>query len=162
MTPKDAIKNTLEMGNQVLMAYLGDLEDADLMIRSQPGVNHIAWQLGHLITSENEMLSGVGLKMPPLPDGFGACYTKETSTSDDAAKFHTKAQYLAALAEQRKGTLAALESASDADLDKPTPEVMHAFAKTVGVLFNLIGVHGLMHVGQFVPVRRLRGKPVTI
>ncbi len=162
MAAKDIIKHTIEMGNDVFMAYLGDLEDADLMIRSQPGVNHTAWQVGHLIASENEMLSGAGFAMPPLPDGFAACYTKETSTSDDPAKFHTKEQYLANMAEQRSGTMAALEAASDSDLDKATPEAMHAFAKTVGAVFNIIGIHALMHAGQFVPVRRMRGKPVTI
>ncbi len=35
------------------ITYLGDLTDADIMVRAIPDTNHIAWQLGHLIQSEN-------------------------------------------------------------------------------------------------------------
>ena len=162
MTSKDVIKNTLQMSNDVLMAYLGDLSDEELMLRPVPGSNHIAWQLGHITSSEHQMMTEVSFPMPDLSDGFEACYTKETSTSDDAAKFHKKDQYLALMAEQRKSTLASLEAASDADLGRATPVSMHEYAKTVGEAFNLIGVHALMHAGQFAVVRRKLGKPITI
>lgn len=162
MTPKDVIKNTINMAHEILTTYLGDLGDADLMVRSVPGVNHIAWQLGHLISSEHEMLTGAGCKMPDLPDGFAAAYTKETSTSDDPAKFEKKDRYLELMEQQRAGTMAALEAIPDADLDKATPEAMQEYAPTVGSAFNLIGVHTLMHAPQFIPVRRKLGKPVTI
>ena len=162
MTAKDVIANGINMGHMVLTTYISDLEDADLMVRSVPGVNHIAWQLGHLIVSENKMLTDAGCRMPDLPDGLAESYTKETSSSDDAGKFHTKEQYLTWMAEQREGTLAALAATPDEDLGKATPEFMHEYAPTVGMAFNMIGVHALMHVGQFVPVRRKLGKPVTI
>ncbi len=99
MTPNDAIKLTIDMANEILTTYLSDLGDADLMVRSVPGANHIAWQLGHLVSSEQSMLTGVGFAMPDLPDGFAASYTKETSTSDDATKFHKKDEYLKAKSE---------------------------------------------------------------
>jgi len=145
-----------------MMAYVGDLTDADLMVRPGASVNHIAWQLGHLVVAENQMLSGVGIDMPDLPNGFAEAYTKETSTSDDVDKFNKKQELLAALQTQRDATFSALEAASDADLSKPSPESMQAYAKTVGEVFNMIGIHVLMHLGQFVPVRRLQNKPITI
>jgi hypothetical protein len=33
---------------------------------------------------------------------------------------------------------------------------------TAGHIYLLIATHGLMHAGQFVPVRRKLGKPVVI
>ena len=162
MTPKDVIKNTIDMGHEVLTTYLSDLNDVDLMVRSVPGANHIAWQLGHLIASEWQMLTEVGCKMPDLPDGFAESYTKETSKSDDASKFHKKDQYLEWMGQQRSATLAALEATPEADLDKPSPESMREYAPTVGVAFNVIGVHEMMHAAQFVPVRRKLGKPMLI
>ncbi len=162
MTAKDVIKNTLDMGHMILTAYIGDMSDAELMTRSVPGTNHVAWQLGHLIASENKMLTDAGFKMPALPDGFAESHSPEAGKSDDAAKFHTKEQYLGWLAQQRDGTLAALSAATDADFAKATPEPMQAYAPTVGTVFNMIGVHTVMHVGQFVPVRRKLDKPVTI
>ncbi len=162
MTGKEAIKNTISNAQEIMMAYVGDLTDADLMVRPVAGVNHIAWQLGHLAVAENQMLSGAGVTMPALPDGFAEAYTKETSTSDDQAKFHKKQELLAAIQTQREGTIAAMESATDDDLSKLAPEAMQAYAKTVGEIYNMIGIHILMHLGQFVPVRRTQNKPITI
>lgn len=162
MTTKDAIRHTIELCNGVVTTYLSDLSDADLMVRSVPGTNHIAWQLGHLIASEHEMVAAAGYAMPDLPAGFAETYTKETSTSDDRAKFHKKDQYLAWMANQRSGTLAALAALRESDLDKPGPESMREYVPTIGALFNLVGIHMMMHAGQFIPVRRKLDKPVLI
>jgi len=162
MTPKDSIKYTINMSQMIVDAYLGDLDDADLMVRPVPGMNHVAWQLGHLISSEHEMMKNAGVSMPALPDGFAEAHTRETAGSNDASKFCTKAQYLDALKTQRTATLAAVDKARDADLAKPTPEAMQAYAKNIGEAYNMIGVHALMHVGQWVAVRRMQGKPVVI
>ena len=162
MTPKDVIKNTIDMSHEVLMAYLSDLSDADLMVRAVPEANHLAWQLGHLIASEHQMLADAGYPMPDLPDGFAESYTPETANSDDPAKFHTQDQYLEYMARQRAATLAILDEAPDSDLDKPTPESMHEYAPTVGVVFNVVGIHVMMHAAQFVAVRRKLGKPILI
>ncbi len=162
MTPNDALKLTIDMADEILTTYLSDMSDTDLMVRSVPGANHIAWQLGHLVSSEHEMLTKAGFSAPDLPDGFAASYTKETSTSDDASKFHKKDEYLKLMAEQRTATLTALEEISAADLDKPSPESMREYAPTIGAVFNILGIHVMMHAPQFVPVRRKLGKPVLI
>ncbi len=162
MNAKDVIKNTINMGHEILTTYIGDMSDADLMVRPVPGANHIAWQLGHLVASEREMMLGAGCNMPALPDGFAESHTKETSTSDDASKFHKKDDYLKWMGEQRAGTIAALDAIADADLDKATPEAMQEYAPTVGSAFNIVGLHTMMHAAQFVPVRRKLGKPVLI
>jgi hypothetical protein len=36
---------------------------------------------------------------------------------------------------------------------------MRQYAPTVGIVLMLLGSHGLMHAGQFVPIRRKLGKP---
>jgi uncharacterized damage-inducible protein DinB len=160
MTTKDAIRNTIDTSHGVLTAYVGDMTDAELLVRSVPEANHIAWQLGHLVAAEHEMLSGLGHKMPQLPAGFAESYTKETSKSDDPAKFHNRDEYLTLMAQQREATLAALAATPETDLDKPAPESMRDYAPTVGAVLNLIGLHELMHAGQFVPLRRKLGRPV--
>ena len=162
MIASEVIRNTIDTSQSVLDAYLGDLTDEELLIRAVPGSNHIAWQLGHLIAAEHGMITGGGFQMPALPDGFNERYTSETSSVDDAAKFLKKDEYIQLLGKQREGTMAALATMSENDLEKPAPESMHAYAKTLGELFNMIGVHQMMHVGQFVQVRRKLEKPITI
>ncbi|RMF74814.1 MAG: DinB family protein [Planctomycetota bacterium] len=162
MTAKDVIKRSIDLAHSITEAYLGDLTDADLMRRPHPKCNHIAWQLGHLIGSEHEMMTGIGATMPELPAGFAEAHSKETAGSDDASKFATKDEYLSLMSKLHAATKAALDAADDADLDKEAPEPMRGYAPTVGDVFALIAAHELMHVGQFVPVRRALDKPITI
>ncbi len=161
MNAKDAIRGTMGFCSTVLKGYYGDLTDAELMKRPGPGCNHLAWQLGHLISSEAGLLNDVCPgAAPELPAGFADQHKKENAGSDDASKFCTKQQYTDLFDKVRAATLAALDKLPEADLDQPGPEQMRSFCPTVGSMFNLIATHPMMHAGQFVPVRRALGKPV--
>lgn len=162
MQAHDVIRNTIQNCEELLQAYLGDLTDRELVTRPNPQSHHIAWQLGHMIASENQMLTAAGFEMPALPAGFVEAYTPETAKSDDPAKFFTKERYLGLLAQQRAATLAHMDKLSEADLDRPSPEMMRSYAPTLGAMFNLIGIHTAMHAAQFIPTRRKLGKPIVI
>ena len=56
-----------------------------------------------------------------FPDGFEAAYTRETSASDDPAKFATKAQYLAWLDQVKAASLAAVEATAESDWMRRAP-----------------------------------------
>jgi hypothetical protein len=160
MTANDAFKMEMNFSEFVLKKYLKDISDEDLMTRPAKGCNHLAWQLGHLITSENSLLDmicpGAGVD---LPADFVKNHAKETTASDDCALFMSKAQYLELFAQVRAATKAAVENLSAADLEKPSG--MKMFPRVADVV-NLIANHVMMHVGQFVVVRRLLDKPVVI
>ena len=153
------IKQSLALPDFVVKAYLGDLSDEDLLRRPVPNANHIAWQLGHLISSEHQLQNMVAPdSMPPLPEGFAEKHAKETAASDDPAAFCTKDEYLKAMDEQRAGTLALLDKLSDEDLEKPSPEQIQQFGATVGAVIAGQSAHWMMHAGQWVIVRRQLGK----
>jgi uncharacterized damage-inducible protein DinB len=156
MNAKDAIKISIDMGKQISLGYIEDLNDKELLHRPAKGANHINWQLGHLIESENQMGNmAVPGCMPPLPAGFAEKYSKEAATSDDASKFLKKDALLKLFEEQRTATLKALDKLSDADLDKPTGQ---SWAPTVASLFSMAGTHWVMHAGQWAVVRRQLGR----
>ena len=159
MTAKEAIRHVLEFCHTVTRGYIDDLTDKDLFVRAVPGANHIAWQLGHLLSSEQQMLTAIGHKAPTLPAGFAEAHTKETSTSDNPAKFFKKADYLTLMDKLKAASLAAIDTMPEKDLDKPAPEAMREYAATNGAVLTLLGTHWLMHAGQFVPIRRKLGKP---
>lgn len=160
MKPQQAIQLAIDSGDMIVQSYLSDLSDADLLVRPVPGANHIAWQLGHLITSERMMVDEVCPGVcPPLPAGFAEKHSKATSTSDDPAKFLIKAEYLDLYTKQRAATLKALHSTSDSDLDKPAPDKFKDYLKSVGDLYNLQGAHWVMHAGQWAIIRRKLGRP---
>lgn len=163
MNAQDAIRATLDTTSMILTSYISDLSDADLMCRPAKGCNHLAWQLGHLIASECSLLEsvapGAGVE---LPAGFVEKHSKETCGEDDQAKFCTKQEYLDLFDKVHAASLAALEKTSEADLDAESPEKFRQMFPTVGNIYVLIAMHGMMHAGQFVPVRRELGKPVLI
>lgn len=157
MDTRAAIKLGIDLAEQIVMGYIGDLTDEELMRRPHPTCNHINWQVGHLIVSENHMNSqALPGSMPALPDGFAEKYTRDTASSDNLRDFADKAELLRVYREQRTATLAALERTTDADFDKPTGI---SYAPTVGAVFMMAGGHWLMHAGQWVIVRRQLGKP---
>jgi hypothetical protein len=162
MQAKAAILQSIDVADMVMDKYLGDLSDEAFFVKPVEGMNTIAWQVGHLISSERGMIEGVKPgSCPPLPEGFDAKHSKETVGVTDPSKFHTKTEYLTVWKAQRAATRAALESMADAELDAESPERIRGFAPTVGHLFNLTGLHPLMHVGQFVAVRREQKMPVV-
>src|SRR5947209_20047225 len=109
MNAKEAIKLSIDSGRMISLGYLEDLTDQELLHRPAKGANHINWQLGHLIQSENEMTNIVAPgAMLPLPAGFDEKYTKDTATSDDPKAYLKKAELLKVFEEQRAGTLKAL------------------------------------------------------
>jgi uncharacterized damage-inducible protein DinB len=162
MTAKDAIKHALTSTLKMLEWYLSDLSDADLLVRPVPKANHIAWQLGHLISAEHHLLVGQlpGVTYPELPAGFDQRYSKETAADDSPKNFATKAEYLSLLTNFRNATVAAVSKLSDADLDKPVTGNMAKHAPTLTELLLLTANHTTMHSGQFTVVRRKLGKPI--
>jgi hypothetical protein len=162
MTAKDAIAHALKSTYNMVPMYLGDLSDADLLVRAVPGANTIAWQIGHLISSEQSLVKSVAptATYPELPSGFAQQHSPESAKLDSTAGYLKKADYLALFEKTRNATITTLEKLSDADLDKPTEGKMAKFAPTVGKFFLLVSDHTSMHSGQFTTVRRKLGKPV--
>jgi hypothetical protein len=159
MNAKDVIRQSAEFSHMLLHYYVDDLSDSDLLVRSVPGCNHMAWQLGHMISGTSQMLALLGHQPPALPEGFDQRYTKETAGSDDPAQFHTKTEYMALAEQMKAATMAAIDATPDDTLDRPGPEAMREYSPTVATGLMLLGSHWLMHLGQFVPIRRKLGKP---
>lgn len=165
MHARDAILTIYHFNERLIDAYLGDLDDADLLVRPVEGQNHIAWQLGHLISVEHALLDAVRPgSSPALPEGFAAAHGRDeaSTTSDDPSRFRSKAEYLALWKAQRAASKSVLSALTDAEMDAPGPERTKQLVSNVGGVFVLLGTHAQMHLGQFVGVRRKLGKPRTI
>ncbi len=162
MNTKQAILETMGTARYITNEYLADLSDAELLVRPVAGMNTIAWQLGHLIASECKMLRSVGASMPELPAGFEERHTPETAKLDDPGKLSNKQTYLDLWDRVRKAATAALAALPDARLAEEAPEDVRSYAPTVGSVYLMVGMHELMHSGQWVAVRRKLNKPIKI
>jgi uncharacterized damage-inducible protein DinB len=162
MKANDAFLATLNMTDHCMLTYLKDINEHELFIRPAKGCNHLAWQLGHLIQSEQAILNQIrpnsGIE---LPAGFKEMHSKENVSIDDPGKFCTREVYVDLYKKSRKNAKTVLSQMTDEEFDKPSPQGWDKFP-TIGAMMNLIVSHPMMHVGQFVVVRRQLGKPVVI
>jgi len=163
MQTKDAIKQTMGLSRHVLNAYFADMTDAELLQRPGPGCNHLAWQIGHLISSECGLIESIQAgSAPELPAGFKEQHAKENAASDNPADFFTKQQYQDLMAMVNAATVKLIDSYPEENFDQPAPEQFRSMFPSMGMMFVLVATHPMMHAGQFVPVRRALGKPVLI
>jgi uncharacterized damage-inducible protein DinB len=163
MGPRDVIRSIVESNDTVIKTYLQDLTDTDLLTRPVGGANHIAWQLGHLINAEEELLKIIpGAATVRLPEGWDKQHGKENAAKEPPVGYRTKAEYLELYAKVRENTKKVLATLSDADLDKPTTGRLAKFAPTWGALLVLIANHSMMHAGQIAVLRRKLGKPIVM
>lgn len=163
MDTKSAIKETFRISNMVLNSYISDLTDEELMRRPGAGCNHVAWQLGHLISSECGLLNRIQAgAAPKLPDGFEAKHAKDNKDNDNSDDFLTKQEYIDLASKVHDAVIACLDAYPESKLDDPSPEHFRSMFPTMESMFLLIATHSMMHAGQLVPVRRELGKPVLI
>lgn len=160
MTTATLIKASYTLASSVVQGYLADLTDAELLLRPHEKMNHIAWQLGHLIVGETHHVNSVKPNsMPELPEGFAERHSKETASSDDPSHFCTKAEYLQLMEQQRQGAFAVLDSLTDEQLAAPAPEAVNYLGPNVASVFMSESNHWMMHAGQWAVIRRQLGKP---
>ncbi|MDG3003429.1 DinB family protein [Paludisphaera mucosa] len=162
MTAKELIRKAFGTSEMILGRYMEGLTDPDLMVRAVPGMNHLAWQIGHLISAERGMVEMIRPgSAPSLPAGFDDTHSRKNTGDDDASKFLSLEAYKTLWKAQRQATLALLDALPDAELDREEPGKFPPFAPSVGLLMHTAGTHPIMHAGQFVAVRRLRGLPIA-
>lgn len=163
MHSKDVIRHTLGMADHLLGAYTGDLTNEEIFLQPVSGMNHIAWQIGHLITSERDMAEMIKPgSSPALPEGFAEVHSRTDTKGTSPDQFLTKEAYLELYKAQRAATNAILDSISDEGLATATKDGYAQIAPNFAALLNLIGQHYLMHLGQFVAVRRAANKPIAV
>ena len=102
MTGAGVIQQALGGSQWLLNTFLADFSDDDLFVRPVPSANHAAWQLGHLINSEQSLLKMIPKATPiDLGAGWAEKYTAESSRVDPPTGYLTKAEYLDAYKRSR-------------------------------------------------------------
>ena len=163
MDPKQFIIESLEMSRGIMKQYLEDISDDEFFIRPAENANHIAWQLGHMLSAEHKMISVVASgARPELPEGFLLKHSKEACGSDSKDDFFPKETYVSLIDPIRDTTVQELKDIPVERLYDPLPEGLPEFVPSVGGLFQMCASHFFMHSGQVAVLRRKLGKPIVI
>ena len=160
MNAIELLTSSLGTSRQLIEWIVSDLSDADLLVRPVPEANHFAWQLGHLLSSERNILLEQlpHVSMPELPPGFSEQHASPPPS--ETAGYLTRDEYLSLYGRIREATVSALATLTDADLSIPTKGSLASFFPTLGSVFSMFSDHIYMHLGQASVVRRKLGKPV--
>lgn len=164
MNAKDVIRNVLDASDRLLLTYISDFEDRELLVRPLEGMNHIAWQLGHLLQTEHAVIEAIKPgSCPALPANFEEGHGRQNFNVDDPAGFLPRADYERLWKAQRAATRKVLDELTDEEMAAPFAiEQLRALAPTNGAAISFMGNHTIMHAGQFIATRRKLNKPVLI
>lgn len=163
MHSKEIIRHTLGMSDFLLNAYIGDLTNDEIFLQPVSGMNHIAWQMGHLISAERSFAEMIKPgASPALPAGFDEIHSRTDTKGTSPSDFLGKEAYIELYKAQRAATNAIVDSMTDAELATATTDRYAQIAPNFGALLNMIGLHYMMHLGQFVAVRRAANKPIAV
>ena len=140
MNVHDCFKLHLAGSSRIVNAYLEDLSDSDLLVRAVPGINHIAWQIGHCLSAEHGLMEALKPgAMPKLPEDFDNRHSKAASRLDSPSAFYNKATYVELIESQRAATLKVLDATTAEAFDGPAIAPWNSFLPTVGAMFRCVG-----------------------
>jgi DinB superfamily len=153
-------KNILQTKGMIDM-FLKDFSDTDMLFRPAKTANHAIWQMGHLANSVRGMVTGCDPSVA-FPFEDDTRFGKSKASIDDPAFFPNKAELVGRFDQAMDTAAAWVAKLSDAELAKPSPQRMQAFAPTVANVAILLASHPFMHIGQFTVTRRALGKPILM
>lgn len=140
------------MNNALVLKGLHGLTDDEAWHQIEGRGNSVAWMVGHLVETREQMLKVLGA---PSGLGWGGRF-KRGSARLERADYPTRAEIEAAFVATQELVLTALRGLSAERLAEPTPVTVGA-AKTVADLAAFFAFHEGYHVGQIGYVRRFLG-----
>lgn len=160
-TLNDTIAFVLKASQARLHMYIDDLKPAEFAHQPFPGVNSIAWILGHLTLTDRRILGLFGAELPPLPDGFDTPFKTTKQPAVTQTGLGNPTDLIAAFDAHRTKLIATVEQAKPDALNTPLPNPV-ATAKTVGEAAAFMAVHVGLHAGQITLIRRSLGYPPVV
>ncbi|MEM6329784.1 MAG: DinB family protein [Planctomycetota bacterium] len=169
--PRTSLDHALErmrLARRITRSLLEDLEPEQWHWQPGDGLNHIAWNVGHIAfaqyflclkrvrdrTIEDESL---------ITTKFLKAYkqgSRPRPAGDDAFAAHQVHAVFEAVYERATGELSSGRY-TDASLDRRTSPPHPLFTTKLGAI-NWCPQHEMMHAGQIALLRRLLGKPPTV
>lgn len=140
-----------------------DIPDDQFTVQPAPGINHPAWQFGHLSVATDLALNLLG-KPSLCPKEWGPLFNPGTKPVADASIYPSKKALVTAWKTGHEAVTAALPSASPADLEQPHglpfELIQKAFPRKRDLLAHLLSTHEAGHLGQLALWRRLMGMKI--
>ena len=156
--PNDVIAFALAASHTRFHTFVDDLKPDEFERQPIPGVNSVAWMVGHLALTDRRILGLLGAALPPLPDGFAEKFQTTKRPAGEQRGLGAPAELLAAFDAHRRALIDAVRAAAPDALGAPMP-TPHPLFTTVGDAAAFMAVHLGLHAGQITVIRRALGYP---
>ena len=163
MELKDTLRAISDDARGWLKAWARDFteEEARRPTGDSRAPNPLAWQLGHLACTEEDvagLFTAGSAPAPLVPESLRMlCSTGGPPPKADT-EFPTLAELWTLLERTHKRLLDVLDAASPAELDRP-PRVANPYFHTLGQGIYETALHENYHVGEIAALRKALGKP---
>jgi len=158
MNLKERLKQQLVNARQMSERMLADFKTPQQWTRQvQPGVNHALWFAGHMANSDNFFISVLAPEKSKDFGGRKALFGMGSQPVDDPSVYPDPEQVLGEMRERRLVLLQILDSLTEEDLAKKTPEGTPDFLSDVASVFETAIWHEGVHTGQLSIARRAIG-----
>lgn len=157
---KDAL-HSFAYSLDFLREQVSDVPAADMTRQPAGAANHPAWTIGHLAFTCQMLAGAVAGTRPWLPEEFAAWYGPGSTPAAEAARYGTKADILARLAESQRRITEAVMGLGATQLDRPFPDpaYVYVFPTIRQAIVQVLVGHTAYHVGQVAVWRRAMGRP---
>jgi hypothetical protein len=144
-------------GTHYLAKLVAQTPDERLAEQPAPGMNHMAWTLGHLAVAYDYVAKCLGQPLTLLR--WHPTYAPGTKPVPDRTAYPPKDELTAKLEENRQRILPFVRAADRSLLQGPQPvEFLKPHVETIDHLVaHLLTTHVLNHVGQLSAWRRAAG-----
>ena len=164
MSQQDALLMVITHARNQTLKLVADLSDDQLAIQPAPKMNHAAWVLGHLLSSDYALLQllSPGTTQPAwIDDAYRAIYGNKSEPSPDKSKYQPKQFYIEKMIAVREQIYARFKTITQAELDAPHPDpARRERFPTVGHMAIFYATwHETYHSGQLSAWRRVQGLP---
>jgi hypothetical protein len=162
MELKDTLRAISNDARGWLKAWAGDFTEAEA---SQPtgdgrAPNPVAWQLGHLACTEEDvagLFSSGPVPTPLVPDSVRAVCATGSPAPTPATRYPPLAVLWTLLDRTHERLLGVLDTASPAEFDRP-PRVSNPYFHSLGQGVYEAALHENYHVGEIAALRKALGK----
>lgn len=161
MTTLDLLIERLIAARRWTTNLLADVEESRWFDCPAPGIQHIAWQVGHLAASQAVLLHNRCFNIPlaeVVPESFTKQFGRGSKPVADASAYPPIADIRRMFDGVQADCLTRIRQLSLPDLELPAFGDPHPMFTTRGEAVAMAVMHEAFHAGQIALTRRLFGK----
>lgn len=161
MTTIELLIERLVAARRWTNSLLADIEASRWFECPAPGVQHIAWQVGHIAASQAVLIHNRCLNIPvaeAVPESFTRQFGRGSKPVSDAAAYPPIPEVRQIYDDLQADCLSRIRQMTESDLNLPAYGDPHPMFARRGEAVGMAIMHEAFHAGQIALTRRLFGK----